>query len=545
MKTHARRWLLAALILLGIGEAGSEAWKAGTQMAETEKAESVQQASQKTQTPVTPIKGRQYSSAEVHAFLDAARHAEAIQNPLRRCIDYPNPPGSHWSPAAIEAYCKYHLQSVISFDEAQALIQNGHAADLDRLLEQDLQLQFTRPESRGLLEHTFYNDFDNSSFDVRSTLDAWKRASPSSAFAYAASGWAYLAMASAARGDAYICDTPQSNIDAMDRLLTEADADLQRAVALNPKITPVYVAMIRIGSMSFGQAYTLKAAKRGLAVAPDSYAIYGMYSGAEEPRWGGTLQLMQQISDQAQAHVKENPLLILLKSSGPADEYDVCNCDSSSRWDAFPAVFDDVSSASLLFSAGYAANNGGHPDLAAIYLSEGLRFLPDVSHARMRRDYALTNLGDSAWALEEANRWIKKWPQSPWGFSMRGYAYKSIANYSHAAPDLEQAATLDPTNTFPLIQLGKMYVYETREWDKGWDVADRLVHTHPQDPEGWILRASIQKDQPRDGLRDTVRYFLDHFGDDPDQADSVAQMRAMLPAAPGKTDVAAKSAQNP
>jgi tetratricopeptide (TPR) repeat protein len=370
-------------------------------------------------------------------------------------------------------------------------------------------------------------------------------ASPSSAFAYAASGWAYLAMAGKARGGAYIRDTPRSNIEAMDRLLTEADADLQRAIALNPKITPAYVAMIRIGQMSFGDTYMLKAARRGLTIAPDSYAIYGMYSGAEEPRWGGTLQLMQQIADQAQTHVKENPLLILLKSAGPAEEYDVCNCNSSARWDAFPAVFDEVSSASLLFNAGYAANNAGHPDLAAIYLSEGLRFLPDASNARMRRDYALTNLRDSDWALEEANRWIKKWPQSPWGYSMRGYAYRSIADYSHAVPDLEKANTLDPSNTFPLIQLGKIYVYSTRDWEKGWDVANRLVHDHPQEPEGWIFRAVIQNDQPRDGLRDTIRYFIDHFGDDPDQAESVAEMRAMLPATPGKTDAAAKSARNP
>lgn len=350
----------------------------------------------------TPIKNeRTFTPDEVHAFLEAARKAEAMADPLQRCLAYPDPPHSHWSPAATEAYCRYHTQHIISFDEAQTLIQNGQSADLDKRLAQDLQDQLTHPHSRGLLDLTYFADFDNGSFDVRSTLDAWKRASPSSAFAYAASGWGYVAMASRARGSAFIQETPQANIDAMNRLLAQADADLQRAIALNPKVTPAYVAMINAGSMALGDAYVRNAERRGLAAAPDDYAIYGLLSHAAEPKWGGSLEAMKQVTRRAVAHAGTNPLLTILLSIEPAIEYDICDCQSSARWTAYPAVFDNVSSTALLFNAGFAANRRGHYDLAAIYLSEGLRFSPtNARHACVEATHLAT-------LVSRRGRWTK------------------------------------------------------------------------------------------------------------------------------------------
>jgi len=539
------RWLLiAAIVLLGIVEWGWGIRSAMTQLTAQMNAES---ARRYARPPLPVAKARLFSHDEVHAFLAKAKSAEAITDPLQRCLSYPDPPDSHWSRAAVEAYCHYHLQTVISFDEAEALIRSGHAADLDRRLAQDLQAQLTRPESHGLLDRTYFNDFDVDSFDARLTLDAWKRASPNSAFAFAASGAAYVSMAHKARGGEYIQNTPQSNIDDMDRLLAQADTDLQRAVQLNPKITPAYVAMIQAGSMSLGDAYTENAFRRGMAAAPDDYAIYGMYIHAAEPKWGGSLQAMAKIASDAQVHVKENPLLALLLSAEPGYQYDACDCVSSEqrRWDAFPAVFDNVSSTSMLFSAGYAANSQRHPELAVVYLSEGLRFKFDETFGHIRRAYALSSVGDADWALVEANRQIEQQPQSAWGYSMRGYAYKTLRDPIHAAPDLEKAAAIEPNNSFPLSQLGSMYVFNTHEWDKGWDVANRLIHDHPDEASGWILRASIQKDQPRAGLDDTVHYFLDHFGNDPDQTDWVLKMRAMLAAEPAKPSATGKAARSP
>lgn len=476
---------------------------------------------------VPPPDAATFTPTQLRTFIADAAKADAIADPLKRCMAYPDPPGSHWSPETVKAYCLYHLQSTLSFDQAQELIRTGHAAELDRRLGEALQAQLTRPESAGLLDRTYFDAFNKGSFDVRRTLDAWKRASPKSAFAFAASGFAYVAMAGDARGDAFIQDTPQSNIDAMERLLRLADADLRRAVALDPRVTPSYVAMIKAGSLALGDDYAIKAANLGLTAAPADYAIYGSLSLAAEPEWGGSLKAMRVIARMAQAHVKENPLLAILKSNEPLVAYDACDCEGKASWRAFPIVFADVGSAEELFDAGNAANENGHYGLAVVYLSEGLRFLPDSSLSRQRRDLALSDLGEMAAAVDDATHWIQKSPDDPHAYNARGYAYKAQDNEPNAAADLQHAVTLDPGDMFPLGQLAQMYLNHA-EWLKALGVADQMVRAHPELPDGWVVRAMAQRAANRPGLEDTARYFLAHFADTPGQQRYAAMMRAML-----------------
>lgn len=476
---------------------------------------------------VPPPDAAAFTPAQLRTFIADAAKADAIDDPLKRCMAYPDPPGSHWSPEAVKAYCLYHLQSTLSFDQAQKLIRRGHAAELDRRLGEALQAQLTRPESAGLLDRTYFDAFNKGSFDVRRTLDAWKRASPESAFAFAASGFAYVAMAGNARGDAFIQDTPQSNIDAMERLLRLADADLRRAVALDPRVTPAYVAMINAGSLALGDDYVFKAARQGLAHAPADYSIYGLLSHAAEPKWGGSLQAMKAVARLAQAHVKENPLLAILKSAEPLVEYDLCDCEGRTNWQAFPIVFADLGSSQEFFAAGNAANQNGHYGLALVYLSEGIRFQPGSSLPRQRRDLAMSDLGEVAAAVSDASHWIQKSPDDPHAYNARGYAYKAQDNEPSAAADLQHAATLDPGDMFPLGQLAQMYLNHA-EWLKALGVADQMVRAHPELPDGWVVRAMAQRAANQPGLEDTARYFLAHFADAPGQQRYVAMMRAML-----------------
>ncbi|MFC5580047.1 tetratricopeptide repeat protein [Rhodanobacter terrae] len=520
------RWLLiAAIVLLGLGE-----WAWGIHSATSRLTARIhaEQVRRHAHPPLPLAKGHLFTHDETHAFLAAAKRAEAIEDPLQRCLFYPDPPDSHWSHDAVVAYCHYRLRSVISFAEVQALIQHGHAADLDRLMAQALDKQQTQKESAGLLDQIFYQDFDDGSFDIRPTLDAWKRDSPKSAFAYAASGFAYVAMAASARGNAYISETPQSNVDAMDKLLSQADTDLRRAIELNPKVTPAYVAMIDAGKMSLGRAYIDQAARRGLAAAPADYSIYNALMMADQPKWGGSLLAMARLARSAQAHVGNNPLLTLLLAEAPAYAYDVCDCESRAVWAADSAVFDNLASSTLLKNAGYAATRNGHSELSVVYLSEASRFLPDNIDVRVHRNYDLTTLRESAWALADANQLVDTWPEKAGGFNARAYAYESIKDYVHAEQDLRTAIPLDASDTWPLAELGDIYVYRIHDWDKGWDIASRLIQSHPEKPQGWILRASIQKDQPRAGMDETMHYFLAHFGDDPHLQLQVREMHAAL-----------------
>lgn len=519
------RWLLiVTVILLGIGEWAWGIWSGLNQVTQMR----TQLAQQPVPIHLDAARRHLFTRDEANTFIAAAKQAESIKDPLQRCLAYPDPPRSHWSHDAASAYCRYRYQPVISFAEVQRLIQSGHAAEVDNRLAQALQAQLTQPESHGLLDRTFYEDFNNGSFEIRPTLDAWKRDLPHSAYAYAASGYAYVQMAADARGGQYIADTPQSNIDAMDKLLSQADADLRHAIELDPRLTPAYIAMVHAGGLSLGRTYGLDAARRGLAMAPDNYSIYSMQMWLQQPRWGGSLSAMKQLADQARVHAKGNPLLVLLQSEQPFYQVDTCECDKDTELAAYPAAFDQITSSANLLSAGNAATGSKHPEVSVVYLSEALRFNQGLDDARVRRAYDLVEFDEAGWAVAEASQLIAASPRNEAALKVRGHAYEAMEDYTHAEQDFRAALALDPGDLWSLGQLGEMFVYWTRDWNKGWDIADQLIKTHPENPYGWRLRATIQEKQPRAGLKDTVEYFEAHFGNDPALAKEATRMRSEL-----------------
>ena len=528
------RWLLiAAILMLGIGEIGWGMFHAIARFRADMQAMALRQRSEERQHQANfrPLPGTQphlFTRDEANAFLDKAKRAEAIADPLQRCLAYPDPPGSHWSADAVSAYCHNRLQHLITFAEVQQLIQDGKAAEVDRRFAQLEQEQFTDPAAHGRLDRAFYQDFYNGSFDIRPTLDAWKRDAPDSAFAWAASGYAYVQMASAARGGQYISDTPQSNIDAMDRLLALADTDLHHAIKLDPRLTPVYGAMIHAGGLGLGGAYARDAVRRGLAIAPDNFDIYDEQMWLEQPKWYGSLAAMDRLAAQAQLQAGKNPMLRMLLSRRPLYEVRNCHCTTLQQLAAYPAALDHLGLSGNLEAAGDLASGNNHP-MALIYLSEALRFAPELNDARIRRVYDLVDFDEPEWGIADASRMVAALPRDEEPLRARAFAYIMLGDYANAEQDYRTATEVAPTDLDSLARLGDLYVNQTHDWDEGWEVADQLIKARPDYAYGWVLRASIQLHQPRPGLQDTVKYFEAHFAGQNPQLHRVAvDMRSAM-----------------
>lgn len=475
------------------------------------------------------LKPPPFTDAQLNQFLDAARKAEAIADPLQRCLVYPNPPGLDWSDAVTTAYCHYQFDPMVKPADARRLIQTGHAAELDERLAEVMHAQLSGLDTHAALDSTFIIDFKNGSEETRSLIDAWKRQSPMSPFALAASGTAYVEMAQQVRGSDYAPKTPQSSFESMGRLLERAHADLNKAVQIDPQVTPAYGAMIYAAALESDGAYAMNAAKRGLAVDPANYTIYARLVWMAQPKWGGTVQEMQGFIAGAQRHAKENPLLRLLLSEndGGEDYVENCNCNPITEMDLYRSVYAEAAPVNMLMSGGWAAKNRNSPALSVIYRSELLRFDPSKIDHREGRAFDLPLLGQSDWALAEGNALIALAPQDENVFDVRGLAYESKGDLSHAVPDYVQALRLNPDDTWTLIELGNIYVHSTHDWDNGWAIANRLIQMSPDNPQGWLLRASIQKDEPRDGLNQTISDFVARFGNNPHTQALVANMQAM------------------
>jgi tetratricopeptide (TPR) repeat protein len=468
---------------------------------------------------------------DIKSFVASAREAEKLTNPLKRCLAYPDPPGSHWTREAVVAYCHYRFRPTISFAEVRDLIQHDKAAELDRRLADALQAQLTQPDARGELDSIFVRDFEDGSLATRSLLDAWKRQSPDSAYAYAASGYAYVIMAHDQRGGAFAKYTPQEKMDAMNRLLDRADLDLQHAMKLNPRIIPIYRAMIHAAGLGFGEDYAVQAMDRALHVDPSDWTIYREMMWLEEPQWFGSPEAMQNVADSAMKHVKQNPLLWMEKMAVAQYEANVYGCDCAPPPEAprFPAAFDELASAEFLSGAGSAAAKQGFPAIAVVYLSEAIRFDSATDSFRQQRAPQLALVGEPEMALDEANKLIKAAPHVPANYIARGKVYESVGgDVGRVERDFETALDMDPDNYDALVDAGNLYVNTTEEWDKAWNVTDRLISKYPDNRGAWVWRAMIQEVQPRPGLQDTYQYFLAHFSDDPSMKWQIDHMREVL-----------------
>lgn len=471
-----------------------------------------------------------FSRDEVVRFIAAAKAAESIDDPLKRCLAYPDPPRSHWPRDVTAAYCRYRLQPMISTAEINALIRNGQTAELDKRFATALQAQLTQPGAQGLLDETYAQDFRYDLTAEQHLLDAWKRASPMSAFAYAASGYAYSEMAEDARGEQEVADTPIARMAAMSRFLALAEVDFKKALALEPRLTPVYVAWIEGANIGRSREFVEKIAKQGLAVAPADYAIYSNLMFSRQPNWGGSVQAMQQLADKAQAQVAKNPLLRLLLTEAPYAEVTNCQCDPKIQLANYMAVFDQMPITAHMWMVGDTAAQSGHPEMVVVYLSETLRFLPYnplATHARAERSLNLQFFDQPQWELAEARKVVATDPHYDGGYKAEVIAYEVIKDYRHAIGALKTAIPLmdDP---WPLVEMGNIYTYRTKQWDDAWDVSNQIIAKYPQLPDGWVQRASIQVEEPRTGFEQTYEEFNARFGQDPNQQQVLEKMRAVL-----------------
>ena len=458
-----------------------------------------------------------FSPDEVIRFLEEAKRAEAIKDPLQQCISYPDPPGSHWSPAATHAYCMYRMQSFISYDDMQSLIEKGHAAELDRYMQDALQKERTRPGFEGFLDHIYFGNFSDPSAQTRAMIDAWKEQSPKSAFAYVASGRSYLHMAWSARGEDSVANTPRENFIAMDKWLALGKADLDEAIKLNPRIAHAYSLLIDMAMLKGDDAAASDAASRGLAVEPANYSIYSQMVWKAEPKWGGSIEDMLLIVHHAQIHASKNGLLKLLLPRPAAYALNLTDCNCAGRADArsYREVLDDMPGGDILSGVADVTNKRHLLNLAVVYQSEVLRFSPWASGVRLERAPYLAIFREKPWALEEMAELSAKWHKDAKTLEALADAYVMIEPRL-AESDYLQVIAINPANYDVRYKLGTLYGGLLQQWDKSWAMADQLMKDAPDNANGWLLRAHVQLNQPRAGLQDTLQYLETHFESDPD-----------------------------
>jgi hypothetical protein len=351
-------------------------------------AQAQQTATERDDTPT-------FTRQEWHAFLVATGKAETIKDPLKRCLAYPNPPGSHWSRKAIEEYCQYLQLPLPGWEQMQSWVAAGQAKKIDQAIDALRRTPVVKkyhadPVWRFLVEY-----FNNSRPGAERLLSDWLAQQPRSSLAYTASGHYNFTLASEARGGQWAKDTPSQNFVAMAHWLSLAKQDLDKAVKLDPDNVDAYIDMVQIAKNHRQLApYGRDAMDRGLKADATNLPLYSTIMVWAGPRWGGSPATQQAVIDQAMKSVDINPLLATLKASAMSDaaQLDICDCTTANERARYRIAFDDIAQSVDLHSAGHNAYVNEQYDLAIVYLSEYVRFKPNDALAGQELNQAIETL---------------------------------------------------------------------------------------------------------------------------------------------------------
>lgn len=134
--------------------------------------------------------------------------------------------------------------------------------------------------------------FGSAEPELGKQLDAWVAATPGSFAPYLARGTYHVEAGYAARGAKLVRDTHSTDFEEMRKAFALAESDLQRALALSPRLVPAMRHQMRIVFTGNRRVFPEIAAK-AFETCPGCMQLRVTHQIGLEPRWGGSYRAME------------------------------------------------------------------------------------------------------------------------------------------------------------------------------------------------------------------------------------------------------------
>jgi tetratricopeptide (TPR) repeat protein len=173
----------------------------------------------------------------------------------------------------------------------RSLLWHSKYADLDRYFAQ-FEDAFEADNKREYWIGDAADAFSSAESTLLPKFDAWVSASPDSFAPYLARGAHWNAVGWARRGTKWAKDTPEADKSAMHEALDKAVADLDRAIALRPKLVAARLLRLRAITGTAPIPAMRAEVNRATKTCPGCIRIRVVYLLNTRPRWGGTYEAM-------------------------------------------------------------------------------------------------------------------------------------------------------------------------------------------------------------------------------------------------------------
>jgi tetratricopeptide (TPR) repeat protein len=455
-------------------------------------------ATEKTQTP----------PPELAAYIAAARKADAIADPLQRCLAYPDLPGSTWTPGVAKARCvMFNTPPIFTLDSLEAaLAEPDGAKAVDAKFAALLDAHYTVPEQR---EQIFIGLRIFKSLDrdrAERIARAWLAASPDSAFAQTALGHVLVARGLDARGTKYARETPAEDMRTMGKFFGDAGQHYATALKANTKLLPACVGLMVIGRYS-DDVVQNTATKWCIDADPASYHVVDELMNAAETRWGGSDEQMRAIAAYAQARTEQDPVLAVFAFHHAYYDIERDSDDGDARALAVlePAALQ-VPNAAYIRRVGDVYVNKKDWWKAFAWKSQAVRFAPEYDDEWRLRGYVQYRLGDSAGARSDVEHALALDANNLRAHGVLGDVLRNTGHPADARQHYARAMDVPSLRKRAFIANCASAI-EAKQEKEAPACVDRLLAEYPDNGEAWRLRLTmIGPDSPQSD--EAMRRFL-------------------------------------
>jgi tetratricopeptide (TPR) repeat protein len=158
-----------------------------------------------------------------------------------------------------------------------------------------------------------FDVFDVADTSLRSHLDAWVASDTASSIAHLARATHRIAAAGEARGEKWARETSAQQFEGMLEWQRLAINDIEAAHWIDSTNVLQYFLLLHVTMTRGDDDHAKGVLDAGLRQLPGSLLLRMRYMNTLRPRWGGSVEQMQQLADEADRVARINPRLRLLR----------------------------------------------------------------------------------------------------------------------------------------------------------------------------------------------------------------------------------------
>jgi tetratricopeptide (TPR) repeat protein len=441
------------------------------------------------------------------------RAAEAIEDPLRRCLAYPNPRELHWDAKVVDALCKVAARRYIGRRDVKKALDEHRYAWLDETFE-GYAKRNSEPGNHGVVITAYRTIFDNADAGSTAALDKWVEAEPDNAVALTARGYQMLSAAAQARGTRYLRYTADEKLQRMQEFALKARADFQRASKLQPQLIAVHFGSMQAAQLLDDDKLLRGSARHALALDPVDDVVYEKLMSMAQPKWGGSIREMNELAAQARKRADENPLLLRLGTRVMCMEAEENACSGecaperrSMDLEHYRNAADALPAQCFLRYAPSAVDNmGTDPQSTVLYHAQAYRFLQQ-SDSVWYRARVLQQLEHEDWAREALDRLVREDPENPLAYVYEGWLANRPGHYADAERQFLKALEREPLQREAITELVVNYSWWMQQPEKAQKLVDRLKAASPPSARAWLLQSEVDHNTPALQKADLEKYL--------------------------------------